>query len=48
MDRKYEHEELLWDNPQIEIEHDIMEAEVWEYDDVRLTSRIVNKLNSGN
>ena len=41
-----EYEELLWDNPHIEIEHDVMEAEVEEYDDVRLSSRIKNKLNN--
>ena len=41
-----EYEELLWNNPQIEIEHDIMEAEIWEYDDVGLSSMIVNKLNN--
>lgn len=46
MGQKYK--DLLWDNPQIDIDHDIMEAEVWEYDDVRLSSRIVNKLNDGN
>ena len=43
--RQREYEELVWDNPQIEIEHDVMEAEVEEYDDVRLSSRIMNKLN---
>ena len=48
MGQKYEYEELLWNNPQIEIEHDVMEGEVWEYDDVRLTRTIVNKLNCGN
>lgn len=45
--KNYEYEDLLWNNPQIEIEHDRMEAEVEEYDDVRLSSRIKNKLNSG-
>ena len=45
--RENEYEELVWDNPQIEIEHDIMEAEIWEYDDVRLSTRIKNKLNCG-
>lgn len=44
---KNEYEELLWNNPQVEIEHDRMEAEVEEYDDVRLSSRIKNKLNGG-
>ena len=43
--RNYKHEEMLWDNPHIEIEHDVMEAEIWEYDDVRFSSMIVNKLN---
>ena len=46
--RKNKYEDLLWNNPQIEIEHDVMEAEVKEYDDVRLSSRIRNKLRSGN
>ena len=44
--KNYRHEELLWDNPQIEVEHDVMEAEVEEYDDVRFSSMIVNKLNN--
>lgn len=43
----YEHEELFWNNPQIEIEHDVMEVEVEEYDDVGISSRLVNKLNYG-
>ena len=42
-----DYEELLWNNPQIEIEHDIMEAEIWEYDDIEISCRIRNKLNSG-
>jgi len=42
----YEYEEFLWNNPQIEIEHDMMEAES-EFDEVGLSSRIVNKLNAG-
>ena len=41
--KKYEHEELLWNNPQIEIEHDIMEAEQ-EFDDVGISDRLRNKL----
>ena len=44
--RENEYEELLWDNLQIEIDHDRIEAEVEEYDDVRLSSRIKNKLNN--
>ena len=41
--KKYEYEELLWNNPQIEIEHDIMEAER-EYDDIGILDRLRNKL----
>ena len=41
--RKYEHEELLLDNPQIEIEHDIMEAEQ-EYNGIGISDRLRNKL----
>ena len=44
--KNYRHEELLWDNPQIEIEHDVMEAEV-EFDGVGLSSRLRNKLMCG-
>lgn len=40
------HEELLWNNPQVEIEHDIMEAEQ-EYDDIGLSDRLRNKLKGG-
>lgn len=40
-----EYEELLWNNPQIEIEHDVMEAE-GEFDGVRLSNKIKNKLNN--
>ena len=39
----HNHEELLWNNPQIEIEHDIMEAEQ-EYDDIGISDRLRNKL----
>lgn len=42
--KKYEHEELLWNNSQIEIEHDIMEAEQ-EYDGIGISSRLRNKLS---
>jgi len=41
MHKKYEYEEFLWNNPQVEIEHDRMEAER-EYDDI--PSRIRNKM----
>ena len=49
--KKYEHEELLWNNMQndflgIEIAHDIMEAEQ-EFDDIGLSDRLRNKLRSG-
>ena len=44
--KKYEHDELLWNNPQIEIEHDVMEAEQ-EYDDIGISDRLRNKLRSG-
>lgn len=43
--RNYKHEELLLENLQIEIEHDIMEAEQ-EYDDIGILSRLRNKLRS--
>ena len=41
--KKYEHEEFLWNNPEIEIEHDIMEAERKEYD-IEISGRIRNRL----
>lgn len=43
--KNHEHEELLWNNPEIEIEYDIMEAEQ-EYDGIGLSSRLKNKLRS--
>ena len=42
--KKYEYKEFLWNNPQIEIEHDRMEAETEEYDNVRISGRLMNKL----
>ena len=36
--------ECLWNNPHIEIEHDITEAEFEEYDDLELPNRLKNKL----
>lgn len=45
MSQKYEYGELLWNNPQIEIEHDVMEA-VWEFDDTGLSSRLRSKLGN--
>ena len=44
--KNYNHEELLWNNPQIEIEHDRMEAEQ-EYDDIGISDRLRNRLKSG-
>lgn len=31
---------ICWNNPNIEIEHDRMEAEFEEYDDLRLAQRL--------
>ena len=44
--QNFEYEDLFWNNPQIEIEHDIMEAE-GEFDEVGLSSRLRNKLMCG-
>ena len=41
--RNHKHEELLWDNSQIEIEDNVLEAEQ-EYDDIGLSDRLRNKL----
>lgn len=41
--KNYEYEDFLWNNPQIEIEHDIMGAE-GECDSIRVSGRIRNKL----
>ena len=43
--RKYKYEELSWNNPQVDIEHDIMEAEREEYNDINLSIKLMNKLN---
>jgi len=43
MVQKYEYEELLWNNPQIEIDHDRIEAE-GEFDGVELSGKLKNKL----
>ena len=43
--KNYKHEELLWNNPRIEAEHDIMEAEK-EYNDIGISSRVRNKLKN--
>ena len=45
MSQKYEYGELLWSNPQIEIEHDKMEAERG-FDDTGLSSRLRSKLGN--
>lgn len=39
-----EYWEMLWNNPDIETEHDMLEAELEEYDDLRLTQRLKNKI----
>ena len=44
--KNHKHEELILDNPQIEIEYDMLEAE-HEYDDIGILDRLRNKLRSG-
>ena len=36
--------EMCWDNPQIEIEHDIMEAEIREYEEPEYSKKLNNKI----
>ena len=39
-----EYWEMLWNNPDIEIEHDLLEAEFEEYNDLQLAQRLKNKI----
>lgn len=39
-----EYWEMLWNNPDIEIEHDKIEAKLEEYGDLRLAQRLKNKI----
>ena len=41
--KKYKHEKLFRNDSQIEIEHDILEAEQ-EYDNIGISDRLRNKL----
>ena len=43
---KYEHAEFLWNNPEVEMEHNIMEAETKEYN-IGISGRIGDGLNLG-
>ena len=42
-----EYWEMCWNNPRIEIEHDMLEAE-GEYDDSQLSERLKNKIGKQN
>ena len=35
---------MLWNNPDIELEHDKLEVELGEYDGLRLAQRLKNRI----